>query len=164
MLHITLSSIGTCTAICLLYALVVLALLQFGKAAKLKPDPPTNSSTVLVELTMSTRSPEDAYSQNNTMPSVIQTFTFADDIAKAVTAFLAGFNPPSLSDIDDFLNSSDGLIADLIIAPYNNDKGRQMTLLGSNAEKVVSFLTYCFDYQLASETKETHSAHVSLTA
>ena len=58
--HISLSSLVVFGAICLLYALVVLAILQFCKVAKLKPNPPT-SSTVRVELTISARAPAGAY-------------------------------------------------------------------------------------------------------
>ena len=147
--HISLSSLVVFGAICLLYALVVLAILQFCKVAKLKPNPP-ESSTVRVELTISARAPADAYPDKSAGPSITTTFVFADAFATTVTDFLAGYHSPSRADFLNFLQQTDGLIADLLINRQYDTLVRSLTLLGKDAEDVTSFLTHCFNCQLAS--------------
>jgi hypothetical protein len=161
--HISVSSVVLFSAICLIYALVVLAILQFCKVAKLEPNPPT-SSTVRVELTLSTRAPAGANPDKSTGPSITTTFVFADEFATAVTAFLGGYKSPSRSDLLNFLQESGGLIAGLFINRQDDTHVRSLTLLGKDAEDVASFLTHCFNCQLASRTDEFQNEHVSLTA
>ena len=133
--HISLSSLVVFGAICLLYALVVLAILQFCKVAKLKPNPP-ESSTVRVELTISARAPAGAYPDKSAGPSITTTFVFADEFATTVTDFLAGYHSPSRADFLNFLQQSDGLIADLLINRQYDTLVRSLTLLGKDAEDV----------------------------
>ena len=161
--HISLSSLVVFGAICLLYALVVLAILQFCKVAKLKPNPP-ESSTVRVELTISARAPADAYPDKSTGPSITTTFVFADEFATTVTDFLAGYHSPSRADFLNFLQQTDGLIADLLINRQYDTLVRSLTLLGKDAEDVTSFLTHCFNCQLASHADELNNEPVSRTA
>jgi hypothetical protein len=142
--HITLSSLVVFSAICLLYALVALAILQFSKVAKLKPNPPT-SSTVLVELTISTPAP-------------------ADEFAKTVTDILTVYSSPSRSELLEFLRQTGGPFAGLVITHQGDSRVRNLTLLGQDAEKVSSYLTQCFNFQLTSGTDEFHYERVSLTA
>ena len=160
---ITHSSLMVFTAICLLYALVVLAILQFGKVAKLKPNPP-KSSTLRVELTFSAPAPAGADSDKSEGTCITTTFVFADELARTVTDFLAGYNSPSRSDLLDFLQQTRGPIAGLFITRQDNHHVSSLTLLGEDAEKVSSYLAHCFNCQLASGTDELHSESVSLTA
>jgi len=161
--HITFPSLVIFSTICLLYALVVLAILQFCKVATLKPNPPT-SSTVRVELTMSARVPADAHPGKCEGTCITTTFVFADEFARTVTDFLGGYNSPSRSDLLEFLQQTGGLIAGLFITGQGDTHVRSLTLLGRDAEDVSSFLTHCFNCQLAPGTDEFESKHVSLTA
>ena len=161
--HITHSSLAVFSAICLLYALVVLAILQFCKVAKLKPNPP-NSSTVRVELTISAPTPAGADPSKSEGTCVTTTFVFVAEQARTVTDFLAGYNAPSRSDLLCFLQQTRGPIAGLFITRQDNNHVRNLTLLGEDAEYVSSYLTHCFNCQLASGTDEFHSESVSLTA
>ena len=161
--HITLSSLAVFSAICLLYALVVLAILQFCKVAKLKPNP-RNSSTVRVELTISAPTPAGADPSKSEGTCVTTTFVFVDELARTVTDFLAGYNAPSRSDLLCFLQQTRGPIAGLFITRQDNNHVRNLTLLGEDAEKVSSYLTHCFNCQLAGGTNELQDEHVSLTA
>jgi len=162
MLHITLSSLVVCTAICLLYALVVLAILQFGEVAKLKPNPP-KPSTVRVELTISNPAPAGADPDKSTGTCITTTFVFADELARTVTDFLARYNSPSRSVLLEFLQQTGGPIAGLFITHQDDNRVRSLTLLGQDAEKALSYLTHCFNCQLASGTDEFHNKSVSLT-
>jgi hypothetical protein len=161
--HITLSSLVVFSAICLLYELVVLAILQFRKVAKLKPNPP-NSSSVRVELTISAPTPAGADPRKSEGTCVTTTFVFADELARTVIDFLAGYNAPSRSDLLCYLQQTRGPIAGLFITRQDNNHVRNLTLLGEDAEKVSSYLTLCFNRQLASGTDEFQSESVSLTA
>jgi hypothetical protein len=161
--HITLSSLAVFSAICLLYALVVLAILQFCKVPKLKPDPP-KSSTLRVELTISTPAPAGADSDKSEGTCITTTFVFADELARTVTDFLAGYNSPSRSDLLDFLQQTGGPIAGLVITRHDDNRVRSLTLLGQDAERMSSYLTHCFNCQLAPGTDEFHNEPVSLTA
>jgi len=161
--HITLSSLVVFSTICLLYALVVLAILQFCKVAKLKPNPP-KSSTLRVELTICAPAPAGADPSKSEGTCVTTTFVFVDELARTVTDFLAGYNSPSRSDLLCFLQQTRGPIAGLLITRQDNNHVRNLTLLGEDAEKVSSYLTHCFNCQLASGTDEFHSESVSLTA
>ncbi len=161
--HITLSSVVLFCAICLLYTIVVLGILQFCKVAKLKPNPP-ESSTVRVELTMSVRAPAGAYPDKSTGPSITTTFVFADEFATTVTAFLGGYKSPSRSDLLNILQETGGLIAGLLINRQDDTHVRSLTLLGKDAEDVVYFLTHCFNCQLASHADELNNEPVSRTA
>jgi len=161
--HITLFSLVVFGTICLLYALVVLAILQFCKVAKLKPNPPT-SSTVRVELTMSARVPADAHPGKCEGTCITTTFVFVDELARTVIRFLAGYHSPSRSDLLDFLQETGAPIAGLSITREDDTHIRSLTLLGKDAEDVTSFLTHCFNCQLAPGTDEFESKHVSLTA
>ena len=161
--HVTLSSLAVFSAICLLYTLVVIAILQFCKVAKLEPNPPT-SSTVRVELMMSTHAPADAHPGKCERTCITTTFVFADELARTVTDFLAGYNSPSHSDLLKFLQQTGGSIAGLLITRQDNNHVRNLTLLGEDTEKVLSFLTHCFNCQLASYTDEFHNEPASLTA
>ena len=100
--HITFSSLVVLSAICMLYALVVLAILQFCKVAKLKPNPP-KSSTVRVELTISAPAPAGTDSGKSEGTCITTTFVFVDELATTVTDFLAGYNSPNRSDLLHFL-------------------------------------------------------------
>jgi hypothetical protein len=161
--HISLSSVVLFTAICLIYALVVLAISQFCKVAKLEPNPPT-SSTVRVELTISARAPAGAYSDKSAGPSITTTFVFADEFATTVTDFLGGYESPSRSDLLSFSQETGGLIAGLFINRQDDTHVRSLTLLGKDAAEVTSFLTHCFNCQLASDADERHNEPVSRTA
>ena len=161
--HISLSSVVLFTAICLIYALVVLAILQFCKVAKLEPHPPT-SSTVRVELTLSARAPADAYPRKCEEPCITTTFVFVDELARMVIHFLAGYHSPSRSDLLDFLQETGGPIAGLSITREDGTHTRSLTLLGKDAEDVTSFLTHCFNCQLASHADELNNEPVSRTA
>ena len=161
--HITLSSLVVFSTICLLYALVVLAILQFCKVAKLKPNPP-KSSTVRVELTISARAPAGAHPGKSEGTCITTTFVFADEFARTVTDFLAGYNSPSRSDLLEFLQQTGGLIAGLFITRQDDTHVRSLTLLGRDAEDVSSFLTHCFNCQLASHADELNNEPVSRTA
>ena len=161
--HITLSSLVVFSAICLLYELVVLAILQFRKAAKLKPNPP-NSSSVRVELTISAPTPAGADPRKSEGTCVTTTFVFADELARTVIDFLAPYNSPSRSELLEFLQQTGGPFAGLVITHQDDSRIRNLTLLGEDVEKVSSYLTHCFNRQLASGTDEFHSESVSLTA
>jgi hypothetical protein len=132
--HITHSSLVVFTAIFLLYALVVLAILQFGKVAKLKPNPP-KSFTLHVELSISATAPAGAYPDKITGTSITATFVFAGELARTVTDFLAGYNSPSRSDLLEFLQQTGGPIAGLFITHQDDNRVRSLTLLGEDAEK-----------------------------
>jgi hypothetical protein len=161
--HITHSSLAVFSAICLLYALVVLAILQFCKVAKLKPNPP-KSSTLRVELTFSAPAPAGADPSKSEGTCVTTTFVFVDELARTVTDFLAGYNAPSRSDLLCFLQQTRGPIAGLFITRQDTNHVRNLTLLGEDAEKVSSYLTHCFNCQFASSTDEFHNKPVPLTA
>lgn len=161
--HITLSSLAVFSAICLLYALVVLAILQFCKVAKLEPNPP-ESSTMRVEITISARAPAGTYPDKSTAPSITTTFVFADEFAKTVTDFLTVYSSPSRSELLEFLQQTGGPFAGLVITHQDDSRIRSLTLLGQDAECVSSYLTLCFKRQLASGTNEFQDEHVSLTA
>ena len=161
--HISPSSLVVFSAICLLYALVVLAILQFCKVAKLEPNPPT-SSTMRVELTMSACAPADADPGKCEGTCITTTFIFADELEKTVADFLAGYHSPSHSDLLGFLQETGGPIAGLFITRQDDSHARSLTLLGKDAEDVTSFLTHCFNCQLAGGTNELQDEHVSLTA
>ena len=115
------------------YALVVLAILQFCKVAKLKPNPP-KSSTVRVELTISAPAPAGADPGKSEGTCITTTFVFADELARTVTDFLAGYNSPSRSDLLEFLQQTGGPIAGLFITHQDNNHVRSLTLLGEDAE------------------------------
>ena len=161
--HITHSSLAVFSAICLMYALVVLAILQFGKVAKLKPNP-SKSSTLRVELTISAPAPAGTDSGKSEGTCITTTFVFADELATTVTDFLAGYNSPNRSDLLHFLQQTRGPIAGLFITRQGNHHVSSLTLLGEDAEKVSSYLTHCFSCQLASGTDEFQDEHGSLTA
>jgi hypothetical protein len=161
--HITLSSLVVFSAICLLYELVVLAILQFRKVAKLKPNPP-NSSTVRVELTISAPAPAGTDSGKSEGTCITTTFVFAGELAMTVTDFLASYNSPSRSDLLEFLQQTGGPIVGLFITRKDNNHVHSMTLLGEDAEKVLSFLTHCFNCQLAADADELNNQPASRTA
>jgi len=122
------------------------------------------SSTLRVELTISAPAPAGADSDKSEGPCITTTFVFADELARTVTDFLACYNSPSRSDLLEFLQQTGGSIAGLFITRQNNNHVRNLTLLGEDAEKVLSFLTHCFNFQLASGTDEFHNEPDSLTA
>ena len=161
--HISPFSLVVFSAICLLYTIVVLGILQFCKVAKLKPNPP-ESSTVRVELTISARDPVGAYPDKSTGPSNTTTFVFADEFAATVTDFLGGYKSPSRSDLLNFLQETGGPIAGLFINRQGDTHVRSLTLLGRDAQDVSSFLAHCFNCQLAAGTNELQNEHVSMTA
>jgi len=161
--HITLFSLVVFGTICLLYALVVLAILQFCKVAKLEPNPPT-SSTVRVELTLSARAPADAPPGKCEGTCITTTFVFVDELARTVIRFLAGYHSPSRSDLLDFLQETGAPIAGLSITREDDTHIRSLTLLGKDAEDVTSFLTHCFNCQLASHADQLSNEPVSRTA
>jgi hypothetical protein len=161
--HITLSFLVVFSAICALYALVVLAILQFCKAAKLKPNPP-KSSTLRVELTISALAPAGDDPSKSKETCITTTFVFADELARTVTDFLAGYDSPSHSDFLEFLQQTGGLMAGLFITRQDDTHVRSLTLLGENAEDVAAFLTHCFNYQLASDADKRNNEPVSRTA
>ena len=123
--HITISSLAVFSAICLLYALVVIAILQFCKVAKLKPNPP-KFSTLRVELTICAPAPAGGDSDKS--------------------------------------KGTRGPIAGLFITHQHDNRLRSLILLGGDAEKVLSFLTHCFNCQLAASTDEFHNEPASLSA
>jgi len=161
--HITISSLVVFSAICLLYALVVLAILQFCKVAKLKPNPPT-SSTVWIELTISAPAPAGADPGNSDRTCITTTFVFADELAKTVTDFLAVYNSPCRSYLLEFLQQTGGPIAGLFITHQDDNHVRSLTLLGRDAEDVAAFLTHCFNCQLASNADQFNNEPISRTA
>jgi hypothetical protein len=161
--HISSSSLVVFSAICLLYALVVLAILQFCKVAKLEPNLP-KSSTVRIELALSAPAQAGAEPGKCKETCITTTFIFADEFADAVTDFLGGYHSSSRSDLMDFWQESGGPIAGLFITREDDTHIRSLTLLGRDAEDVSSFLTHCFNCQLAPGTDEFESKHVSLTA
>jgi hypothetical protein len=161
--HKTPSSLVVLSAICLLYALLILAILQFFKAAKRKPNP-LNSSAVRIELTISVSAPAGAGPDKSEGTCITTTFVFADDLARTVTEFLADYNSPSRSDLLDFLQQTSGPIAGLFITRQDDNCVRSLTLLGKDAEDVASFLTHCFNYQLAFDADEHNNEPVSRTA
>ena len=134
--HISPFSLVVFSAICLLYALLVLAILQFCKVAKLEPNPPT-SSTVRVELTLSARAPADAPPGECEGTCITTTFV---------------------------LQETGGPIAGLSITREDDTHIRSLTLLGKDAEDVTSFLTHCFNCQLASHADQLSNEPVSRTA
>lgn len=161
--HITLSAFAIFSAICLLYALAVLVILQFAKVAKLKPNPP-NSSTLRIELTMSAPAPAGAGPDKSEGSCITTTFVFADEFARTASDFLTGYNSPSCSDLMDFLQRTGGPIAGLFITRQDDNHVRSLTLLGRDAEDVVSFLTHCFNCQLTSDADELNNEPASRTA
>jgi hypothetical protein len=161
--HITTSSLTVFGAICLLYALVDLAILQFGKAAQLKPNSP-KFPTVRVELTISAPAPAGADPDKSKGTCITTTFVFSGELAKTVAVFLAGYNSPSRSDLFCFLQQTRGPIAGLFITRQDENHVRGLTLLGEDAEKVSSYLTRCYNCQLAADTDEFQDEHISLTA
>jgi hypothetical protein len=158
-----LSSFAVFSAICLLYALAVLVILQFCKVAKLEPNPPT-SSTVRIELTVSAPAPVGADPDKSEGTCITRTFVFADEFANAVTDFLAGSHSPSRADLLNFLQQTGGPIAGLFITRQDDTHVRSLTLLGKDAEDVASFLTHCFNCQLAPGADELNNEPVSRTA
>ena len=161
--HITISSLAVFSAICLLYALVVIAILQFCKVAKLKPNPP-KFSTLRVELTICAPAPAGGDSDKSKGTCVTTTFVFADEMARTVTDFLAGYYSPSRSDVLSSFQQTRGPIAGLFITHQHDNRLRSLILLGGDAEKVLSFLTHCFNCQLAASTDEFHNEPASLSA
>jgi hypothetical protein len=161
--HLTLSSLVVFSAIFLLYALVVLAVLQFCKVAKLKPDSPM-SSTVRVELTISTLAPASADPSKREGTCLTTTFFYADELAMTVTDFLAGYSSPCRSDLLDVLQETGGLIASVFIIRQYDNHVRRLALLGRDAEDVMSFLTHCFNCQLASNAEQFKNQPMSRTA
>ena len=161
--HISPFSLVVFSAICLLYTIVVLGILQFCKVAKLKPNPP-KSSTLRVELTISAPAPTGSDPDKSKGTCVTTTFVFADELARTVTDFLAGYNSPGRSDLLEFLQQTGGPIAALFITQHDDNHVRNLTLLGEDAEKVLSFLTHCFNCQLASGTDDFHNEPASLSA
>ena len=163
MLHQLIHPLVIYAAISLVYILVVLLIYPFAKVAKLKPKPP-KSSTVRVELTISTPAPAGADPGKSEGTCITTTFVFAGELAMTVTDFLASYNSPSRSDLLEFLQQTGGPIAGLFITRQDNNHVRNLTLLGEDAEKVSSYLTHCFNCQLAGGTNELQDEHVSLTA
>jgi hypothetical protein len=145
------------------YILILFLIYPFANVAKLKPNPP-KSSTVRVELTISTPAPARADPRKSKGTCITTTFVFADELARTVTGFLAGFNSPSRSDLSELLQQANGPIGCLFITRQEDNHIRSMTLLGEDAEKVSSFLTHCFNCQLAAGTDEFQNETVSRTA
>ena len=81
-----------------------------------------------------------------------------------VALFLAGYIPPSRFDLLNYLQQTGGTIAGLFVTHQDDNHVRDLTLLGEDAEKMSSFLTHCFNCQLACGTDELHYECVSLTA
>jgi hypothetical protein len=119
---------------------------------------------VRVEVTISAPAPAGADPDQSKGTCITTTFVFVDELARTVTDFLAGYNSPSRSDFLEFFQQTGGLIAGLFITHQNDNRVRSLTLLGQDAEKVLSYLTHCFNGQLAGGTNELQSEHVSLRA
>jgi hypothetical protein len=163
MLHQLIHPLVIYAAISLVYILVVLLIYPFAKVAKLKPKPP-KSSTVRVELTISTPAPAGADPGKSEGTCITTTFVFAGELAMTVTDFLASYNSPSRSDLLEFLQQTGGPIVGLFITRKDNNNVHSMTLLGEDAEKVLSFLTHCFNCQLAADADELNNQPASRTA
>jgi hypothetical protein len=161
--HVTLFSFAFFTAACLLYSIVVLAILQFCKVAKLKPYPPYSFS-LSVDLTISSHEPTTADSDKAKPTCTMATFVFADELAMTVADFIDGYDSPCLSDLSNFLLRPDGAVADLFITRQDDGHVRSVTLFGDDAEDVASFLRYCFDYQRAPGADVFNNPRVSRTA
>jgi len=161
--HMTPFSLVVFSAICLLYAIVVLGILQFCKLAKLIPNPP-KSPTVRVELTISALAPAGDDHSSSEGTCITTTFVFADELARTVTDFLAGYNSPSRSDLLEFFQRKGGPILGLSVTHQIDNRVRNLTLLGQDAEDVASFLTHCFYCQLAPHAEELNNEPVSRTA
>ena len=151
-----------CTAILLVYVLVLLLIYPFAKVASCKPYPQP-STTARVELTLSTRARSAAYPCKRTGAYTAQTFVFGGELANTVVDFLSDFKSPTLRDLNHFLERADDRIADVIITTHNRNTIRQLTLLGPDAEEVSSYLAFCFKYQFASGPKELSNEPVSFT-
>jgi hypothetical protein len=151
-----------CTAILLVYILVLLLICPFAKVASYKPYPQT-STTARIELTISTRIRSAAFPCKRTGAYTTQTFIFGGELANTVVDFLYDFKSPTLRDLNHFLERADDRIADIIITTHNGNTIRQLTLLGSDAEEVSSYLAFCFKYQFASGPKELSNEPVSFT-
>lgn len=149
-------------AIFLVYMLILLLLYPFAKVASYEPYPQP-STTTRVALTISTRIPLAAYPNTSAEKSITQTFVFGGELAKTVTDFLSDFKSPSLFDLENFPIQADDLVAALIITTPNTNEIRQLTILGPNADKVLSYLAYCFKYQLESGSKELSNDPSSFT-
>jgi hypothetical protein len=163
MLHQLIHPLVICAATFLVYLLILLLIYPFAAVAKFKPDPP-KSCTVRVELTISAPAPAGADPGKSEGPCITTTFVFADELARTVIDFLAGYNSPSRSDLLEFLQLPGGPIAGLFITHQDDNRVRSLTLLGQDAETVLSYLTHCFNCQLAGGTNELQDEHVSLTA
>jgi uncharacterized SAM-binding protein YcdF (DUF218 family) len=152
-----------CTAILLVYILVLLLIYPFAKVASCKPYPQP-STTARVELTLSTRARSAAYPCKRTGAYTAQTFVFGGELANTVVDFLSDFKSPTRCDLRHFLERADDRIADIIIiTTHSGNTIRQLTLLGPDAEEVSSYLAFCFEYQLASGPKELCNEPVSFT-
>jgi hypothetical protein len=81
-----------------------------------------------------------------------------------VALFLAGYSSPSCSDLLKYLQQTGGIIAGLFVTHRDDNHVRNLTLLGKDAERVSSYITHCFNLQLAFGTDEFHYERVSLTA
>lgn len=163
MLHQLIHPLVIYTSILLVYLLILSLIYPFAVIAKLEPIPP-ESSTMRVELTISAPAPAGAYPNKITGTSITTTFVFADEWARIVTDFLAGYNSPSRSDLLNFLQGTDGTTAGILITHQGSTHVRNLTLLGKDAEDVLSFLAHCFDCQLASHADELNNEPVSRTA
>jgi hypothetical protein len=151
-----------CTAILLVYILALLLIYPFAKVASYKPYPQPTPTT-RIELTLSTRIRSVAFPCKRTGAYTTQTFVFGGELADTVVNFLFDFKSPTLCDLQHFLERGDDRIADIIITTHNRNSIHQMTLLGSDAEEVSSYLAFCFKYQLASGPKELSNEPVSFT-
>ena len=149
-----------CIVMLLAYILVLLLLYPFAKVASYKPYPQP-STTMRIELTLSTRVHSAAYPCKRTGANTTQTFVFGSELANTVVDFLSDFKSPTLRDLYHFLERGDDLIADIIITTHNRNSIRQLTLLGPDAEEVSSYLAFCFKYQFASGLKELSNGPVS---
>jgi len=163
MLHQLIHPLVIYAAIFLVCLLILLLIYPFAVFAKLKPNAP-KSSTVRVELTISAPATAGADPDMGEGTCITTTFVFADELARTVTDFLAGYNSPSRSDLLCFLQQTRGPIAGLFMTRQDNNHVRNLTLLGEDAEKVSSYLAHCFNCQLAPGTEEFHSESASLTA
>ena len=158
MLH----QIVICTAILLVYVLVLLLIYPFAKVASCKPYPQP-STTARIELTLSTRIRSVAFPCKRTGAYTTQTFVFGGELANMVVDFLSDFKSPTLRNLNNFLERGDDRIADIIITTHIGNTIRQLTLLGPDAEEVSSYLAFCFKYQFASGPKELSNEPVSFT-
>ena len=149
-----------CTAILLVYILVLLLICPFAKVASYKPYP-QSSKTTRIELTLSTRVHSATYPCKRTGAYTTQTFVFGGEVANTVVDFLADFKSPTLRNLNHFLEHGDDRIANIIITTHNRNSIRQLTLLGPDAEEVSSYLAFCFKYQFASGLKELSNGPVS---